>query len=212
MIKKWIYRILALGLIVFVLINTRQYYNTKVAEYNAKRAEQREIWDQKAEWNAQAKQDNPTQDNTKTDPVVSVEPEPSFVFEPSEATGDDFYLNLSSISLWESGEYLTDSGEKAENKRRLRYPELIEVECPQYIVTLTEGFTLYICEYDADNAFLRSLAFKNTDKYEVSKNCVSFSVSLRRDEQEKSLSLGQWNSVFGSGLKIIICTENRLEN
>lgn len=211
MIKRWIYRVLALGLVTFALVKTKNFYNTDVAEYEEARAEQRRIWDEKAERNKQASQENVSNDTSELKQEEETVETPSFVFEPSEATGDDFFLDLSTYDMWESGEYLPDSGEKEEHKRRLRYPELLAVECPEYIVTVTEGYSLFICEYDSEKNLIRSMAYKGGDTYAASKNGAYFSVTLRKNEQEKSLSPGQWGGIFSNGIEVIICTEKWLQ-
>lgn len=210
MVKKWAYRIMALFLVAFIVVETREYFCGEVQDYITARDEQRAIWDKKAEWNKQVQQDIiENEENTPKD--EEIDEASSFVFEPSEAIGDDFFLDLSTYDMWESGEYSADTGEKVEQRRRLRYPELIAIDCPQYKVSLTEGYSLNICEYDSEQNIIRSIAVKGGDAYVASKNGAFFSISLRKTDQEKSMSPGQWKGEFTDNFEVIVCTEKWLE-
>lgn len=219
MVKKWVYRILALGLILFVLLKTRDYYSTEVNAYVQAQAEQRAIWDAKGEYAKQLKEKEAEEakETVKEEAEVysakedEVSEEPEIIYEPSEATGDDFFFDFSQYSLMESGEYLLDSGEKADQKRRLRYPELFEIDCPEYIITISEGFSFALCEYDADGKYIRGMLLSSGEKFCPCKQGAFFSVTLRKNEGEKSLSLGQWSGVLAGDFEAVICTENRLE-
>ncbi len=220
MLRKWVDRVIAVFVAFIIIGNTRMYYVDQVIPYAAAQAEQKAIWEEKREANikraeeeALKKIQEETSASVEDDSAASVsveEPESEPEFEPSEATGDDFYLDLGHYKLWESGEYLTETGEKADNKRRLRYPEYVEITCPEYIITLSEGFSLYMCEYDSGKSFIRSMQFSDGDRYDASKEGAYFTVTIRKNEGEKSLSLGQWSGVFSNGIDITICTEKWL--
>lgn len=210
MVKKWVYRIAVLVITIFIIAKTRQFYNSEVKDYLTAQAEQRAIWDQKAENNRIFQEQQAQKKEQKEEPDVE-EAAPEVVFEPSEATGDDFFLDLGNYSLWESGEYSFEAGEKADQRRRLRYPELIEIECPEYFVVLSEGYTVSICEYDSQKTFIRKVMLKNGEKYSASKYGAYFSITLRRDENEKSLSPGQWSNIFSEGIDVKVLTQKWLE-
>lgn len=216
MVKKWVYRILALALAVFMLFETRKYYITDVKAYAEAQAEQRAIWDAKGEIAKQLKEQQAQEqaeekkDTTSATVEEEEEKEPEPVYEPSEATGDDFYFDFGQYALMESGEYLLDSGEKADQKRRLRYPELFEIDCPEYIVTITEGFSFVVCEYDAEGKYIRGIILSAGEKFCPCKEGRYFSVTLRKNEGEKSLSPGQWAGIMAGDFEAVICTEKRL--
>lgn len=217
MVKKWVYRILALSLVLFVLLKTREYFNTEVKAYAQAQAEQRAIWDAKGEYAKQLKEQQAKEqaeekkDTTSATVEEEEEKETEPVYEPSEATGDDFYFDFGQFSLMESGEYLLDSGEKAEHGRRLRYPELFEIECPEYIMNITEGFSFAICEYDKEKNFIRGMLLASGEKFCPCKQGRYFSVTLRKDEGEKSLSPGQWAAVMRGDFDAVICTEKNIK-
>lgn len=217
MVKKWVYRILVLALAVFMLVETRKYYITDVKAYAEAQAEQRAIWDAKGEIAKQLKEQQAQEqaeekkDTTSATVEEEEEKEPEPVYEPSEATGDDFYFDFGQYALMESGEYLLDSGEKADQKRRLRYPELFEIDCPEYIMTISEGFSFAICEYDEEKNFIRGMLLSSGEKFCPCKQGCYFSVTLRKNEGEKSLSPGQWSAIMAGDFDAVICTEKRLE-
>lgn len=221
MLRKWVDRVIAVFVAFIIIGNTRMYFVDQAIPYAAAQAEQKAIWEAKKEANikraeeeALKKIQEETSVSVEDDTMASVsveEPETEPEFEPSEATGDDFYLDLAHYSLWESGEYLIETGEKADHKRRLRYPEYVEITCPEYFITLSDGYSLYICEYNSEKEFVRSLKCANSEKYSVSKEGAFFTVTLRRDEGEKSLSPGQWRGLFNEGIDAAICTEKWLD-
>lgn len=224
MMKKWLLRAIAFIFIVMVILCTRNYYIHVAKPFAEEQAKQKAIWEEKARQNALREEQKKLEEQKKAEEekkkaeeeqkrleeeLAKLEAEKNY--EKSEATGDDYFIDLSHFKLWETGEYSADTGEKVDNKRRLRYPEKILVECPEYCVVLSEGFTLYICEYGREDKLLRVIPVKNGEKYMASKEAETFSVSLRRDEGEKSLSYGQWNGVFSDGIEAKICTEKWLE-
>lgn len=214
MVKKWVYRILALVLAVFMLVETRKYYITDVKAYAEAQAEQRAIWDAKGEIAKQLKEQQAQEQEEKKETVsvtIEEEKESEPVYEPSEATGDDFFLDLCEFSSWESGEYGFETGEKEENKRRLRYPGFIQIDCPEYCVILSEGYTLNFHEYDATGELIRSKEVVGGEVFSASKYGAFFSVTLKRNEQEKSLSVGQWTHIFADEIEIKICTKKWIE-
>ncbi|MBO4616016.1 MAG: hypothetical protein J5717_01575 [Lachnospiraceae bacterium] len=205
MAKKWITRVLVLGIVAFVMFKTKGFFDdltdgtydhaiVSVAEAMSKN-------------NSSKKENKGSGSSTSTSTSVSV---PEVVYEPTDKTGDDFYLDLSQASLWNSGEYDAKTGEKAEQKRRLRYPDIITIECSKYNIQLTEGFTLRFCEYDKDNAFIRSVDLAGGDVFTPSKDGEFFSITLIKNEGEKSLSPGQWNRLISAGIQIVICTDKWL--
>lgn len=215
MVKKWVGRFIALAVIVFAMIVTNKYFNTDVRAYEEAQAEQRAIWDQKAAMNERIRkekeeEEKKNKENNNTSSSQQEEPKKK-EYEPSEATGDDFVIDLAAIKSWESGEYSQKTGEKEDNKRRLRYPKLIEEECPKYNIILTEGYRLYICEYDEEKNFIRYEVLENGEVYNGSKDGAYFSITLSRIEKEKSLSYGGWSAVFNKGIEIKICTDKWLE-
>lgn len=212
MIKKWVGRFIALAVIVFAMIVTNKYFNTDVRAYEEAQAEQRAIWDEKREILEKQKESGNDSKKDKDTTSASVKPQEPEIkdYEPSQATGDDFYIDLSDIKKWESGDFSDKTGKKEDNKRRLRYTKLIEEECPKYNIALTDGYQLSICEYDADENFLRHVTVEGGDTYEGSKDGAYFSVSLRRIEKEKSLSYGNWNGIFEHGIEIKIFTDKYL--
>jgi hypothetical protein len=214
MVRKWVGRVLALAAIIFVMIVTNKYFNTNVKAYHQAQAEQRAIWDEKKEiLEKQKQEESNNKDGEKKDSSSATgesEKPAKKDYEPSEATGDDFYIDLSDFKLWESGVFSEKTGEKEDNKRRLRYPKLIEEDCPKYNIVLTEGYKLYICEYDADKQFIRCEALSGGEVYEGSKGGAYFSVTLRRVDKEKSLSYGNWNAIFEKGFEAKICTDKNL--
>lgn len=210
MVKKWIARVVALAIVVFAMVETKVLFDKiKNGDFTIEA-----LYDVKRE--SYAKSVDTSKDSSSTT-VESVEKEEDISdlgalpqSERSSKTGDDFYLNLSHYVLWESGEYDENTGEKAEQRRRLRYPDLIEIDCPSYNVALTEGYKLRICEYTEDKVFVRSVLLKDGEVYEVSRIGEYFSVTIIKDENEKSLSPGQWNGIFSGGINIIICTDKWL--
>ena len=214
MVKKWVGRIFALAVIIFAMVMTNKYFNTDVKAYEQAQAEQRAIWDEKAEMNERLRKEKEEkkeeEERAKSDSSNSEQSEEK-VYEPSEATGDDFFLELANVKSWESGMYSEKTGEKEENKRRLRYPKLIEEECPKYNIVLTEGYSFIICEYDEERNFIRCESVKGGDIYEGSKDGAYFSITLMRLENEKSLSYGGWASVFNHGIEAKICTDKWLK-
>lgn len=219
MIKRWIGRVLALAVIVGIIITTRTYFNNTVLPYAVAAQEQREKWDaQRAEiQQKQEEKEKQVSESENSETVTSSDNNESedltvSIFEPSEATGDDFYLNLGHFDLWESGEFDKDTGEKKDNKRRLRYPQLVEIECPEYQIKLSDGFSFVIVEYKDDNSFIRSEIVSSGEEYRATKDAAYFSITLFRKENEKSLSLGQWSNIMSDeAFEAVICTEMWLD-
>ncbi len=114
-----------------------------------------------------------------------------------------FDLDLSKYSVWESGEYDAQTGTKADHRRRMRSPESITAEYPEYDIDISTGFKLRICEYAEDGSFLRSMETTG-GAYAPGENCKSFALTLMRIEKEKSLSPGQWNRLFAIGVNVVI--------
>lgn len=121
---------------------------------------------------------------------------------------DAFYLNLCNAVLWESGEYDSTTGAKIENKRRIRYPELIENRGFEYVVTVTDGYLLNLTEYSEEKDFLGVTVAKNGDVYEPSEEIGFFGITIYDSVEEKTYSLGQWNKHIGNDVEVIIATEN----
>ena len=207
MVKKWITRVLVLGIVVFVMFKTKVFFNDLADGTFAHEVLTVENVYGK-NYSGQKSGDNKDADkNTSSVSEEDVSSEPEVVYEPSEKTGDDFYLDLSQNVLWESGEYTEDTGIKEDHRRRMRYPELIPIECPKYNINITEGFKLRICEYTQDESFIRCEYFTDGEAFSASKEGEYFSITLIKIEGEKSLSPGQWGGIFYNGINIVICTD-----
>ena len=207
MVKKWITRVLVLGIVVFLMFKTKGLFDDLAdGTYAHEVLRVDNIYGKSS--SGQKSGDNSDADKNVT--AVSEEdvaPEPEIAYEPSEKTGDDFYLDLSYVKMWESGEYDETTGEKAEHRRRMRHPDLIAIECAKYNINVSEGYKLRICEYDSENGFIRSMELIDGNVYEPSREGEFFSVTLMKDGNENSLSPGQWGRVFESGIEVIICTD-----
>lgn len=203
MVKKWITRVLVLGIVLFVMFKTKGFFDDlKDGTYAHEIVPIME---------AQSKNNSSKKENKGSDTPASVEEPvesvPEKVYEPSDKTGDDFYLDLSYVKMWESGEYDEATGEKVEHRRRMRTPDLITIECAKYNINISEGYKLRICEYSADEALIRSKEFVDEDVFEPSREGEYFSVTLIKIGNENSLSPGQWGRLFESGIEVIICTD-----
>ena len=99
---------------------------------------------------------------------------------------------LNSMDPWESGDFDEYTGEKIDHRRRLRLKEYIVARHEKYIVKLSEGFTFSVFEYDPSGVFLKSDDYINGEIIALSPQTATFCVSIRRDEDEKKLSPGQW--------------------
>lgn len=122
---------------------------------------------------------------------------------------EDFGINLSSYGAWESGEYSDSTGEKADHRRRMRYPERLAVDSSAYNVELSEGYKLRICEYNQYDAYMRYFDVKGGEAYRPTDEAESFSITLIKLEGEKSLSPGQWNRLFSSGVNVSLSASRR---
>ena len=232
MIKKWTVRVLLLAAIVFIIVKTGTFFG-KLSDgtYRVRPLEDLQREAHAASLDFSASQEvvamepetvsEPAQEpetaesvvstpDTKTEEVKDVSAQPAPDYELSQKTGNDFYMDLGHSVLWQSGEYDKETGEKVDNKRRVRYPKLVEIDCPEYRIQLTEGYKVRICEYDADKKLLRSKSYADGDTYFVSKEGEFFSLTLYKTEGEKSLSFGQWNALFEQDLEVVLCTEQWL--
>jgi len=122
-----------------------------------------------------------------------------------------YNLDLSKNSYWESGEYDAKTGVKAAHRRRMRLPELVVAEYPEYHVTITEGYKLRFCEYAEDGSFLRSMELTDGGVYVPDSAGRYFSVTLMKISGEKSLSPGQWYKIFAKGIDIYLNAERKTE-
>lgn len=203
MVKKWITRVLVLGIVVFVMFKTKGFFDDLA---DGTYAHEVLTVDNVYESNSSGKKTGGN--GTRSSEALRTEPEvPEVVYEPSDKTGDDFYLDLSHRNLWESGEYSEKTGEKAEHDRRMRCPELISIECPKYNIELTEDYKLRICEYDEDKELIRCNDYYNGEAYEASKYGEFFSITIIKIDREQSLSPGQWGRVFGAGIVVKIYSD-----
>ncbi len=213
MIKKWLPRIVGLILIALVITVTRDYYYTYVIPYSRAKTEQELIWAQKAQANKERAEQKALEEQLKekeTENKEELEAQED-LFEKSDAEGDDFFLNLSSFSFWaQRSEYDPETGDMVEHKRRIVYPELIKEECPEYYILLTDGYSISICEYDEEKQFLRSVLLQNGEIFFASKKGAFFSLTLRKNEGEKSISMRSWSGFFDEGLSVVVCTEKWL--
>lgn len=123
---------------------------------------------------------------------------------------EGFFLDLSHFVLWESGDYNSETGEKEENYRRIRYPGQFECRNCEYVVSLSEGYTLNVFEYSNEQDYLGKYSFSDGGKYLPSKEAGFFTISLKKDVDEKKISPGQWSKLFGNDVRVILCTENML--
>jgi len=216
MVKKWIFRVLALAVVVFFMLQTKKLFdNIKHGAFSIKSLEELEsaslvISDDKITISS----DKPKEESKPTsieEPKEEPKEEPEMVYEPSTKTGDDFYLDLSNIKSWESGEYDKETGLEAEHKRRLRYPELIAIECPKYNIILSEDIKLRICEYNSDESLIRYVECVNGETFEATSEGEFISITLMKIEKEKTMSPGQWGRRFSDGIKVLICTDKWLD-
>ncbi|SCX02177.1 RHS repeat-associated core domain-containing protein [Lachnospiraceae bacterium YSD2013] len=122
-----------------------------------------------------------------------------------------YNLDLSKNRCWESGEYDAKTGAKADHRRRMRLPELVAAEYPEYHVTITEGYKLRFCEYAEDGSFLRSMELTDGGVYVPDSAGRYFSVTLMKISGEKSLSPGQWGKIFAKGIDIYLNAERKTE-
>ncbi|SCX18175.1 hypothetical protein SAMN02910339_02546 [Lachnospiraceae bacterium YSD2013] len=206
MVKKWITRVLVLGIVLFVMFKTKGFFDDlKDGTYAHEIVP---VLESQSKNNSSQKENKEKESvSSSAEPAESVVSVPEEVYEPSDKTGDDFYLDLSQIKMWESGEYEETTGEKVEHRRRLRYPDLIAIECPKYNINVSDGYKLRICEYDAEESLIRSMELTDGDVFEPSKEGEFFSVTIMKIGNENSLSPGQWGRVFESGIEVIICTD-----
>lgn len=130
-------------------------------------------------------------DPVKEDMVSSVEE--NVMERPEE---DVFLLDISSFSLWESGDYSETDGNPCINKRRLRYPEYIEKEYNDYNIKLSEDFGLFVFEYDEQKNYIRNTTITEETTFVPQEQTKYFTMSLYRMYSEKSLSYGQWKAIF----------------
>ena len=114
----------------------------------------------------------------------------------SKISEDVFWLDLSSYGTWQSGDYDTEYGSAYDYRRRLRYPEPIEVIYHDYTITVEEDYLLNIYEYDLDMHYLGFISIAENSVYEPRDNTAFIRLSLQRTYSEKSLSPGQWAKLF----------------
>lgn len=115
---------------------------------------------------------------------------------------DVFLLDLSFFPLWESGDYNETDGVACVNKRRLRYPDRIEIEHNDYSADLTKDFGLKVFEYDEKHNYLGCISLMDGDSYIPRQQAKYFSVSIYRMYSENSLSYGQWEKIFENTIRI----------
>lgn len=121
-------------------------------------------------------------------------------------------LDFSKNGYWESGEYESKTGEKADHRRRMRLPKHMLADCSEYNVSITEGYKLRFCEYAEDGSFLRSVELTDGGVYVPGTEGKSFSITLIKISGEKSLSPGQWGRIFAQGISIQIHSGTQPEN
>lgn len=120
---------------------------------------------------------------------------------------EGFYMNLSHYTLWESGEYSIQTGEKVENRRRMCYPKPFENQGLDYIFFVSENYSLNVCEYSADEQYLGYVVVNGEQEYQPAEETAYFTVTLFNSVEEKSFSPGQWSAHIGNDVKVILCTK-----
>lgn len=124
---------------------------------------------------------------------------------------DSFLLDMADYDLWESGEYNQADGEKSYNRRRMRTPDPIIRNYVEYHIELSENINLIFCEYDEQMNYLGCCTLSDGDTFVLSEDAFFFTVTIYRTYSEKSLSPGQWNKLFTTGLTVrIIHGDERL--
>lgn len=117
-------------------------------------------------------------------------------------TDDSFLTDMAKYELWESGEYSTTTGGKSAHRRRMRSPETIARNYVEYYIELSEEIRLMVFEYDREMNYLGYEVLSNGDVLCPGDEAVYFTLTLYRTYSEKSLSPGEWNKLFCSGLTV----------
>ncbi len=112
------------------------------------------------------------------------------------------------ISDWVTGDLSAVTGEVAENKRRITAEDTFPVYHQDLNVQLSSSdYRLKVMEYDEDMEVLTVTVAASGQDIKVKEDTRFVRFSLYRTYSEKSLSMGQWGSIFSSGLKIAVTTD-----
>lgn len=142
----------------------------------------------------------PTPTNSPT-PTYTPTPKPTYTPTPSPKPtknyADVYYFPLTDFSKWESGDIDTTTGEKIENKRRIRYIENIVFPYDECNYSLEiDDVVLKVYFYDSKDKLLGYSEYKNKGNIKIKDKTAYIKVALYRTHDEKKLSLGQWNKLF----------------
>lgn len=121
-------------------------------------------------------------------------------------------FSSNSVKGWVSAGMDSKTGEVIVNRRRLVTEELF----PIYEQTLSiefsqSGFNVEIYEYDENEKFVKMSVATDGSEVAVSDKTRYVRFSLYRVQNEKSLSLGQWNGLFSGGLTLSLSADEATE-
>ena len=125
---------------------------------------------------------------------------------------DSFLLNMSKFELWESGQYDQETGEKSVHRRRMRTSDPIIRKYIEYYIELSEDMNLIFYEYDAQMNYLGCNVLADGDTFMPQEATRWFTITLYRTYSEKSLSPGQWKTIFSQGISISVIHGNDMLN
>lgn len=122
-------------------------------------------------------------------------------------------INVKSVSGWIAAGMDSKTGKVVTNKRRLVSNDYFAIYDQTLSVSFNKtGFKVEVYEYDSNKNFLKMTVATNGTEIDVTDKTRFVRFCLYRTTNEKSLSLGQWSSLFGQGLTLSVEAEEATDN
>ena len=135
-----------------------------------------------------------------------------YVAPKSYAKGGDISsvnFNANVFSIWETGELDDNNGLNVEHIRRIRTKEYYSLDYNCYEVRMSSSdYTLTAFYYDEDMSFVSFEKVRDGSIIQKKATAKYVRFVLKKNEGEKSMSLGQFGHVFGSSLVISFDAKN----
>ena len=126
----------------------------------------------------------------------------------AEATVRFQNLDMSTISSYESGDFDDDTGYKKDQKRRIRIPEFIPICKDKLTISMnSDEMIMSLYEYDQGMNYIQFTEFVDGDVFTPTSETRYLGITIRRNNLEKKLSMGQWNNLFLNGLEISLMSK-----